>query len=695
MSLRLSTRARTKSRFTESNEGAQRKDNRMRSYLVLPLMFLWVACAWPQSDTTDLSPDEERYLKPVLQYQIVSPAVAEFQTRQYLINRISAPPQPPTTPQAWTLEAAKIRRHLLSDVAYYGWPKEWVESGPKFEEVGVIETAGGYRIRKLRYEIIPGFDSTALLYEPERIDGKMPAILSVHGHIGPLGKAIEFKQKRCINYAKHGILSLSLEWMDFGELADKGNEHWFGAHLNLVGANALGLFYLAMRRGLDYLYNNSNVDRDRIGMTGLSGGGWQTIVLSSLDERVTATDPVAGFSSLRSKLEANGYEEFGDIEQLPPDFLRGVDYSDLVAMMAPRPTLLTFNAGDDCCFRSGLVKTRVFDDIRPFFKLYGKEDVFTYHENRDPGTHNYLLDNRLADYRFFSRAFSLPLIDNEDGVASELKSYDQLRVGLPKDNLTIIGLAQKFASEITRDPIPIDSSARKIWAAAERTKLKETVRYEPVQVHEAWTVAAIKQRDTQSTAYRLGMSDNLSASGQWLRSVSQSSDTAPVTIVMNDDGREGSTDIVSDRLAYGDQVLALDLILIGDSWKNNRPYEFAQALQTLGNRPIGLQAAQLIAAAQWARKRSGAAKVRLEVSGIRTQSIALVAAGLEPDLFSEIVVRNGMHSFSYLLDLPVDFHDAPELFCLDLYKNFDIDTLETLAAPAEVRVTHYLELPAK
>ena len=187
---------------------------------------------------------------------------------------------------------------------YHGWPKEWIASQPKFEEVKVIETGAGYRIFKLRYEIVPGFESSALLYEPDKLSDKMPAILNVHGHVGPLGQTIEFKQKRCINYARHGMIALSLEWFSFGELGNAENEHFFGAHLDLVGANEIGIFYLAMRRGLDYLYNDPHVDRNRIGVTGLSGGGWQTIVLSSLDERVKASqsscwilfDPVQGGS---------------------------------------------------------------------------------------------------------------------------------------------------------------------------------------------------------------------------------------------------------------------------------------------------------------------------------------------------------------------------------------------------------------
>ncbi len=96
----------------------------------------------------------------------------------------------------------------------------------------------------------------------------------------------------------------------------------------------------------------------------------------------------------------------------------------------------------------------------------------------------------------------------------------------------------------------------------------------------------------------------------------------------------------------------------------------------LWERTIGLQAAQLIAATRWAQKRSGVAKVRLDVGGIRTQSVALVAAAIAPDLFSEIVVSNGMRSFSYLLNLPITFpQDAPNFLSRPL-QEFDIDSLE-------------------
>src|SRR6202012_1545802 len=126
------------------------------------------------------------------------------------------------------------------------------------------------------------------------------------------------------------------------------------------------------------------------------------------------------------------------------------------------------------------------------------------------GTHNYQLDNRLADYRFFGKQFDIPLTDNEDGVASEIKSYEELSVGLPKANLTLLSLAQKLAREITREPVPSDPAARAAFWSARRTKLKEVVRYQPIDIDQAWAVATTKQRDVQSLSYLFEASNRLS-----------------------------------------------------------------------------------------------------------------------------------------------------------------------------------------
>lgn len=74
------------------------------------------------------------------------------------------------------------------------------------------------------------------------------------------GKADDSQQTLCINEALRGMIALHLEWLGMGERTEIANAHGFGGHLDLVGANGVGLFYLAMCRGLDYLWEHPNVD---------------------------------------------------------------------------------------------------------------------------------------------------------------------------------------------------------------------------------------------------------------------------------------------------------------------------------------------------------------------------------------------------------------------------------------------------
>ncbi len=626
---------------------------------------------------TALAQTDAQYVEDLLKEEVLPPSVAMFQLRQYILNRVGKVPAPSSAGD-WTAQSKQVREQILNDVVFHGWPKEWVDSPPKFEEVSVV-TGNGYRMRKFRYEIVPGFQSVAILYEPLNVQGKIPAILNVNGHVGAPGKAVEYKQKRCITFARNGIMALNLEWLSCGELDTEFNAHWYGAHVDLVGANELGLFYLAMRRGLDYLYEHPKTDRARLGMTGLSGGGWQTIILSSLDERVKVAVPVAGFSSIVPRVEAREHGDIGDVEQSATDLFDGRDYPWLAAMRAPRATLLAYNAEDDCCFRAAMVKPGVFDAVLPFFALYGKQDDFAWHENRDPGTHNYQLDNRMAAYDFFSRQFKLPPIKEDPAIGSEIKSYEDLVIGLPSDNLSVVGLARKLADQVNRDALSSDPSARD----GERAKLKNIVRYRAAKVDRVWTTGISKHLGVESKSHLFAMADGLSSNAIWLKPIG-APDTAPATIVLDDKGKSATAAPVANRLNRGEQVLALDLPFHGDAWHQDGTWLFGQMLYTTGDRPLGIEVAHLIELAKWL-KRHGATSVRLESSGMRNQVAALVASALEPSLFSEVVVRHGIPSLRYLVDKPVKYQDAADLFCLDLYKFTDLDRLAALGAPTVVK----------
>lgn len=625
-------------------------------------------------------------VQPFLARPVQAADVTAFELQQYLSHRITPLPTP-TSVNAWTTQRDNLRKHILEDVAFHGWPDEWVHSAPNFQQVGEPDVRNGYRVTRFRYEVVPGFYAPALLYAPDEITGHVPAILNVIGH-EPMGNAAEYEQKRCINFAKHGIIALSLGWTGFGEMHLKGDDHDDAAGLDLVGSNALGFFYLGMRRGLDYLASLPQVDTNRLGMTGLSGGGWQTIVLSSTDNRVAVSTEVAGFGSYAFNIAHP--VDTDEIEENATDLNWGSDYTYLVAMRAPRPTFLIHNAEDDCCFRSALVKPDNYERIKPFFALYGKPDALAWYQSSDPGTHNYQLVNRLHAYAFFAEQFHLPAITAEIPSSTEIKSPEELSVGITPNDLTITGLARKLEENIVRPAIPASGDAHNSWVLAQRQKLKDVIRFVPVGVDQAWRMSSTRHLAIQTLSYRFDLSNKLSATGIWLKA-DDAAEAAPATIILNDKGYEASGEAVSRHVNHGEQVLALDLIFNGFT----RPQipdstDWETLVATSGDRALGLEVAQLIAVAKWVRTASDS-RAQIETDGIRSGVIATVAAAMEPDLFSRITTHHAMKSLGYLLQAPVAFRSAPDLFCLDLYKEFDIDSIVAVAAPTPIQSMDNIE----
>jgi hypothetical protein len=105
-----------------------------------------------------------------------------------------------------------------------------------------------------------------------------------------------------------------------------------------------------------------------------------------------------------------------------------------------------------------------------------------------------------------------------------------------------------------------------------------------------------------------------------------------------------------------------------------------------------MEAAQLIAITRWLQNLSHAPRIRVETTGVRSQAVALTACDLEPALYAELTTHGGMRSLGFLLDKPVSYDDAPDLFCLDLYKDLDVDGLVALAEPT--KVTQFDPMPS-
>ena len=118
----------------------------------------------------------------------------------------------------WEKIARQLRADVLNRIVFRGGQaRQWRDASTQTVWLETIAGGPGYRIHKLRYEALPGLWIPALLYEPEQLTGKTPVHLAVNGHDGN-GKAAAYKQVRCINLAKRGIISLNIEWYGMGQL---------------------------------------------------------------------------------------------------------------------------------------------------------------------------------------------------------------------------------------------------------------------------------------------------------------------------------------------------------------------------------------------------------------------------------------------------------------------------------------------
>jgi len=612
----------------------------------------------------------------LLEHEIVGSQLPWAEVQQYCDARV--PPMPEVNSVAeWEKIADRIRRDVLEGIVYRGGATKWRDAETRVEWLDTIEGGPGYRIKKLRYEALPGLWIPALLYAPEKLAGKVPAVLNVNGHTA-LGKQYPPKQIRSINQAKRGMLALNLEWLGMGQLKTPGFTHYRMNQIDLCGTSGLAPFYLAMKRGLDILVGLENADPERVAVTGLSGGGWQTIIISSLDTRVKLTDPVAGYSSFRTR--AYHTKDLGDSEQTPNDLATVCDYTHLTAMMAPRPTLLTYNLHDSCCFEGEYALQPLLDAAQPIFRLYGREDALRSHVNDDPpGKHNYEVDNRQQLYRmlgdFFypgDQAFDATEIPSDD----EVKSEEELHVALPEKNEDFNTLALRLAKDLPREPArPGEKDAAAKWQASRRAQLSERVRAKPYEVH-AIPFGKEERSGVKATYWKLQMG------AAWTVPAVELVQGGPqkTAILVADEGRQGAAADAARLLGAGYRVLAVDPFYFGESKIRERDFLYALLVAAVGERPLGLQASQVAAVARWsaAEHEGPAALVAL---GPRSSTFALVAAALEPKAVGAVELHNPLGSLKQVIEESWGVNEKPELFCFGLLEAFDVEHVAALVAP--------------
>lgn len=590
--------------------------------------------------------------------RMLNSRVTMVEAQIYLASRVVTMP-PIQDRAAWQKYAANLRSQILDNVVFRGEAAKWRNLPLDVEWLDTIP-AEGYRLRKFRYQALPGLWLPALLYEPLELRGRMPVVVNVNGHEGA-GMATPYIQQRCIHLARNGVLAFNYEWYSKGQMNLPGYSHARMNQLDLTGTSGLAPFFMAFQRLLDVALAHPHADPARAAVTGLSGGGWQTILLSALDPRVTLAAPVAGYSSFVTRTQYPVLD-LGDSEQTPVDLGRYADYTHLTALLAPRPSLLTHNAFDNCCFRADYAIGPLLLAAQPVFALLGHPERLRYHANFDQG-HNYGDENRQTFYRFLAEFFfpggGFP--DHEQ--PADLRAPEELRMPLPEPNQDFHTLAMRLSEKLPRP--------QTMSAEASRQKLREILRWTD------YRVTALPAEPDPAAWF-------LSMNGNWTVPAMEfaADNPAGTTLVFGDGGKSQLAAQIQQLVIRRQRVIAIDPFYFGDCRVEVRDHLYALLISALGERPLGIEAGQVAAVARWLKQKYG--PVTVESFGPRTSLIALAAAAVETGAIREVRLHHAMASLREPIERDMEVSEAPELFCFGLLEWFDLKQLSALVAPRPV-----------
>jgi len=304
-----------------------------------------------------------------------------------------------TDRKAWLQRAEYLRRRILCCCGL--WPVP--ERQPLNARIFGRAEHDGYATEKVYFESRPGFFVTGNLYRPLEEGPPRPAVLCPHGHWthGRLEDSDACSvPARCATFARHGYVAFSYDMV--GYLDSRQVDHAFrarrapdgsmflGSHPDdaLWGINAPGVQLWNSIRCLDFLQALPDVDGDRIGCTGASGGGTQTFLLTAVDDRVAAAAPVCMVSPNM---------QGGCICENAPNLRIDTSNIEIAALAAPRPLLLV-SATDD--FTREAPRFAV-PPIREVYGLFGAAEKVDF--AHVAARHNYNGESRQAVYEWFGR----------------------------------------------------------------------------------------------------------------------------------------------------------------------------------------------------------------------------------------------------------------------------------------------------
>jgi hypothetical protein len=306
-----------------------------------------------------------------------------------------------TTQRDWEKRTKLIKEHILKGTGLTKFPKKC----PLNPIIGAKRVFDGYQVQNVAFESLPGVYVTGSLYTPTNAKGKLPGIISPHGHWhkkGDVGRYRPDAQKRFAAMARMGAMVFGYDMVGYGQMEELGWKHDHPEVLKLQLWNSI--------RCLDFILE-MGADPDKIACTGASGGGTQTFLLTAIDNRVKVSVPVVMVSA---------YFFGGCVCESGMPIHKDVGYQtnnvEIAACAAPRPMLLVSDGGD---WTKNNPEVEL-PHLKYIYNLFGQSDlVQNVHLPND--MHGYDINKRAAVYPFLAKYLGLDLSKamNPDGTVKE------------------------------------------------------------------------------------------------------------------------------------------------------------------------------------------------------------------------------------------------------------------------------------
>jgi len=540
--------------------------------------------------------------------------------------------------QEWMDKKAFVRDRILVSCGLWPMPEKTPLNAKIF---GRIEREG-YSVEKVYFESYPGFFVTGNLYRPLGKEGPFPGVLCPHGHWGRGRLHSDDRGSipgRCINLARQGYVVFSYDMVGYNDSSQV--KHSF--HDELWGISLMGLQLWDSIRAVDFISSLPEVDANRIGCTGASGGGTQTFMLMAVDDRIKVAAPVCMISA--------HFQGGCECENAP--LLRLNTYNvEIASLMAPRPLILVSATGD----WTKNNPTVEYPDIRSIYKLFDAEDKVSSVQF-DTG-HNYNKNSREAVYAWFGR-WLLGIADAEKLKEQPfaVEKDEDLRVFTddhprPADALTAEGL-NDYLVESAKKQIeslkPTDAPSLERFQKTMSVALNHTLAASVPARADIVVQKLAEAPHGEFTAVRLliGRKGQHEAIPAGLLMPPGGPGKKVATVIVHPEGKDAVmkmgkplSPLVGKLLSEGSAVIAIDCFQVGELNKGERKKTEKHWL-TYNRTDCALPVQDILTAIGYLRSRDDIGKIN--VVGLDAAGVwCLLASAVAPDVRRIVVDLNGL-----------------------------------------------------